>query len=276
MVLIRPVAGTYLNGRQRQEVFIVREDGNEMHTVQLTNDASFEPMWKRQPPRWATDGEVLDGKVSFMGWEYDAVGDVVGAGIYSQQIAYDADDRPTGPLNNRDLVVTLTTLDPDPDFPNDPGDPNSDVHSWSPDGEKLAYDFFDATAVGGSRIYIHNLQTNASTYLADGRTPAWAPDGSLIAYIALVSTRGSGDLMTISPAGGQATLLVKSGASRKVLRGVLRPTWSPDSQFLVYTRFEHDNRNPWTDSLIRIARDGSGAETLVAPDHLALRPNAWR
>ena len=100
--------------------------------------------------------------------------------------------------------------------------PNAEIvvcAQWSPDGNRILYE--------ASGIWITNTDGTDRVWLADGRSPVWSPDGSLVAFVSddgieLIGPDASGRRLLVSaaalapepPEGGSANL----GA----------PAWSPD------------------------------------------------
>ena len=91
--------------------------------------------------------------------------------------------------------------------------------AWSPDGNRIAFQAADgaivaADAKSGRRVTVNDSKA--------GYEPAWSPDGRLIAYqcegdVCVANADGSGNEHRVASDGGD-------------------PSWSSDSQFLV---FEH-------------------------------------
>jgi serine/threonine protein kinase len=122
------------------------------------------------------------------------------------------------------------------------------VASFSPDGEKIAYDFYDANEKNID-IWIFDIKRNVSTRLTfqkDGDIdPQWTPDGKKITYS---STEGGVFNLYIKNAdgSGNATLLFKS-AFNKFITDI-----SPDGNYLLI-------------NAINSASNKSGADILLLP-----------
>jgi Tol biopolymer transport system component/TolA-binding protein len=103
--------------------------------------------------------------------------------------------------------------------------------SWSPDGEKLAFERVDKSISGD--IWTINVSTmelmpviNSPEFEA---CPVWSPDGKSIAYI---STGKERNLSLTSVDGKETKMIVKSGGY---------PYWSGDSKWLFHTDWENNH-----------------------------------
>ncbi|MBK5292533.1 MAG: serine/threonine-protein kinase, partial [Acidobacteriia bacterium] len=96
--------------------------------------------------------------------------------------------------------------------------------SLSPDGNQVAFSW---NGPEGSNFDIYVKQVDGpglarlTTDPASDANPAWSPDGKWIAF-----TRADSGIVLISPIGGP---------ERKLVSTVSRPSWTPDSQSLVFT-----------------------------------------
>jgi len=91
---------------------------------------------------------------------------------------------------------------------------------WAPDNLRFV---FPSQRAGDRRWQIHIAWADAKgdpIVLVDGRTPAWSPDGSLIAYQGTDAEGNNPGLYLISAEGGPATRLTQDESDRA-------PAWSP-------------------------------------------------
>ena len=109
--------------------------------------------------------------------------------------------------------------------------------AWSPDGTRIAY---QSNRSSDQEIYVTNLDGTEQAQLTDNThpdvLPAWSPDGQ---YIAFVSKRpgvefrsdlgGDWNIFLIDPVGG-----VQSNITNTFGMSFTRPSWSPDSTYLVF------------------------------------------
>jgi dipeptidyl aminopeptidase/acylaminoacyl peptidase len=118
---------------------------------------------------------------------------------------------------------------------------------WSPDGSRIAFQLHDEGSGGGDSIYVSALDGSQRLRLATGgvpdcgplpgythnQEPAWAPDGSRIAYSTWVTcgTNSYASISAISPDGSQHWSLVEPEGYPG---GAFAPVWSPDGRALAY------------------------------------------
>lgn len=110
-------------------------------------------------------------------------------------------------------------------------DISSDVASWSPEGQKIAYE--SSSGAGEKRdfhVNVIDLATGQAAKIAEGRYPSWSPQGDRIAYL---DSQGR-MYLTISPKGGPSSSIIRGG---KKVRGnpiLSEPVvWSPDGRYVV-------------------------------------------
>jgi Tol biopolymer transport system component len=90
---------------------------------------------------------------------------------------------------------------------------------WSPDGNRILYE--------ASGIWITNTDGTNQVCLADGRSPVWNPDGSLVAFVSddgieLISPDATGRRLLVSP----TALAPEPAEGGSIDLGA--PAWSPD------------------------------------------------
>ena len=105
---------------------------------------------------------------------------------------------------------------------------------WSPDGGRIA---FLSNRDGAFRVYTMDTNGQNVRQITVGQrefyaAPSWSPDGEWLAF-------RSGDerhwgIYLIDPQGRNEKLIVRSEVSELIGRAVSRPTWAPDSQYLVF------------------------------------------
>lgn len=126
---------------------------------------------------------------------------------------------------------------------------------WSPDGTQLV---FDSPRSGSSELYRAHIDGRAPEQLTTlgGSAPRWSPDGR---YIAFVNAGG----VFVAP----ATL---TGSTRVSQGSDTRPTWSPDSTRLAFSRRITFVNN----DLIVVGRDGTNLTNVTNSPMTEMFP-AW-
>lgn len=134
---------------------------------------------------------------------------------------------------------------------------------WSPDGNRIAFlSIWD----GGRGIYTMDREGNNIKQITHGQrkfdgAPAWSPHGKWIAFGS--GDEGSWGLYLIDPQGHNEMPIIRSKVSQLDSRAMLRPTWSPDSQNLIYVDPEADD-----DVGLMMIRTDGGLPTQLNTDGL--------
>jgi Tol biopolymer transport system component len=216
-------------------------DADGEHRRQLTTDGGFDPTWAPDGRRIAyrrllpeDDGEI---------WIVDADGshrhDLVNDPNFSDWgPAWSPDGKTIAYDSNREVGLALWLMNADGSGQRIIGRGHGEYPAWSPDGRRIAYaggsyyDIHVADADGSADIAI----TNSSAY---DMGPAWSPDGAWIAYHTQadyypnVGESGMGPEMEIHlvhPDGSSDHAITHDNVEDSFA------TWSPDGQFLMWSR----------------------------------------
>ena len=190
------------------DIWVMKPDGSGR--AQLTSGPSID-----FSPMWSPDGTRL----AYWSWADEPGGptasDMPGALATLQQ--------------NREAVLAVIDLANHAPTPVLSGWFDAQA-SWAPDSRRLAAAFSDRSKRHMSVVSIDDAR--ALDLGVDGQWPAWAPDDSLIAYMA------SGAVMGVSPRGGEAQRLTQTFGTVYAFAG---SHWAPDSRRIV---FYADGRGP--------------------------------
>lgn len=108
--------------------------------------------------------------------------------------------------------------------------------AWSPDCERFAY-------VSGDKIWTARIDGSRRTRLTEGSDPTWSPDGELIAF-----TRASGRRIEGNRPVVHVHVIRPDGTGDRQLTDATstdaKPSWSPDSQRLVFERQNLSDSSP--------------------------------
>ena len=154
--------------------------------------------------------------------------------------------------------------------------PNADevLPSWSPDGRKLA--FTATTAIPGGwqsdiyRIRVNDARFRRLTYTPKTKefAPDWSPDGTLVAFTKQNEKREKYGIALVQPNVQGLRWLVVNPLSKSGYTDV-NPSWSPDSQWVAFSRDHGDD--PYVD-IYKVARDGSDVTAVTEMSELAENP----
>lgn len=112
--------------------------------------------------------------------------------------------------------------------------------SWSPDGEWIAFTRITEPGAATARSGIvvmdagggNEVQITRSALPSVDASPAWSPDGTLIAFTRAAPSAGSDDpgagIYVVSPEGGEPRKLTDDGTE---------PDWSPDGARIAFTSY---------------------------------------
>lgn len=111
--------------------------------------------------------------------------------------------------------------------------------AWSPDGKYIA--FSSLRNSGRARIYLLNLETNEVTRISSqysyDRQPAWSVDGKKLAFV--TTQKGPVQIWTMNADGSEQAVYSRSGDAINTT-----PSWSPDSELILFTQVLGNNSIP--------------------------------
>lgn len=126
---------------------------------------------------------------------------------------------------------------------------NGYTGDWSPSGEEIVFAATDANADSGPLTVVRADGTGAPRQLGPvGFEPSWSPDGRTIAYATFPDALRDADrvrahditqIATVPATGGAGTVLARTRPSTTVRTVAEYPTWTPDSQSIVYDVFPY-------------------------------------
>jgi len=148
---------------------------------------------------------------------------------------------------------------------------NGAVPSWSPDGERLVYERYQAQ--GNHDICVIDWQgTGFQTLLAgpaDDIDPAWSPDGHRIAFS---SDRDGVYNIYVMNADGSNITQITHATTGDPRRGMIQPTWSPDG---IQIAFVCTSDTPsWLEGKLYVVNAAGGEPALLLDAEWCYDP-AW-
>jgi dipeptidyl aminopeptidase/acylaminoacyl peptidase len=138
----------------------------------------------------------------------------------------------------------------------------SEVSDWSPDGSRIAFDFFDGTTV---QIATMNPDGTGVVQLTNNSAfngePAWSPDGTRLAFDSDAGNHPAGEGIYLMDA---ATGTVLSRVTANPFGWFdEHPQWSPDGGWIAFTRNREVNSGTAVTALFLVRPDGTGLYQLT-------------
>ncbi|MGH2754650.1 MAG: hypothetical protein ACRDLB_09460 [Actinomycetota bacterium] len=147
--------------------------------------------------------------------------------------------------------------------------------SWSPDGKWLAFTATTAIPDGPSQSEIYKIRLSNGRFARLTFTPKtkefapdWAPDGTEIAFTKQNYRRGKYGVASVRPDAEGLRWIVVNPRSGDGYTDA-NPSWSPDSQWLTFSRDHGDDA--YVD-IYKVRRDGTEAQPVTQLFELAENP----
>jgi Tol biopolymer transport system component len=138
--------------------------------------------------------------------------------------------------------------------------------SWSPDGQRIAFDREVERSANGKSIpslraiYVLNVTAGTVSKIADGMSPSWSPSGEWIAYHSYSPGRDDKKRGWYATNADRASVVRPDGTDQRVLLRFHRddslrvaPVWSPDSKTLLLNKFRDEDKGTMDIYLLDIA-----------------------
>ena len=253
------VAGSILmpDGYFNSELVAADEDCVQQLIISNTGTMRFSNL-----PHWSPDGS----KIAVYADRFDSAQEIpVERGIFVADVVRPVGSgQPTGIANLQLAIPSQGEV----------------LISWSGDSQRIAY---VASAPNGSDgqqadIFVYDLGADVSVNVTNTSDvnedhPAYSPAGERIAFIRLVTVRGTYryDIFTVSASGGTALQVTTKGTTGAAQN--LFPCFSPDGQFLSFA----SGSSLFAFDIYRMKADGSGkAVNLTGKRTGSFRYNMWR
>jgi len=139
----------------------------------------------------------------------------------------------------------------------------SEVSDWSPDGSRIAFDFFDGQTVQIATIKPGQTGFTQLTFQENvfHGEPAWSPDGTKIAIDSDAGNHPAGEGIYIIDA-STGTVLSRITANPFGWFDE-QPRWSPDGQQIAFTRVKQVLRRSEVMAVFLVRADGTGLRQLT-------------
>lgn len=213
------------------EIYVINADGTG--ATQLTNDSATD-----LAPSWSPDGERI-AFVSNRGGTYE---------VYVMSSNGSGQIRLTSGCDCNGSDRNGTPVTP----------------SWSPDGERIAFDSFRE---GSWDVYTMNADGSAVTRLTNDAAkdiaPNWSPDGDKIAFQS--NRSGTDEIYTMNADGSSQARLTAESADE---RG---PMWSPDQ-----TKIAFESNRSGTTEIYTMNADGSAPARMTTSDLFGAFIQTWQ
>jgi TolB protein len=220
------------------DIYVVDVDGSNL--VRLTSER------ENYTPAWSPDGQ----RIVFTSWSEDAT-----EPEDDEELGFYVVNADGSGLERLPIPADLVGLDA----------------VWSPDGQKLAYEFLPQGGASGDGIIntdiaVINLDGSGFIRLNIDQTaesvPAWSPDGTTIAYVvAREYNADDEEIWTIAADGSNRRRLTDNDVED------IDPVWSPDGRHLAFTR-----RTSTSHEIFLMGADGSDQRPLTRGNSPAWAP----